>query len=131
MAELYTVLDENEIDGQGKDIPILAIFTDTDWTVAMNHPAQELPAGNYNFLITWQTLASTKNNTFFYRVNGSITLPAIDYFVATNSGRTQHSYGFNLSWEGGPFNLDIEFSRDDATFDLMAEFCEFSIARRS
>ena len=131
MAELYEILDSNEIDGQGKNVPILALEGDVDWTVAMNHPAQELPEGNYNFLMTWQTLASTKNNTFFYRVNGSITLPAIDYFVATNSGRTQHSYGFNLSWEGGPFNLDIEFARDGATFDLEAEFCEFSISRRS
>jgi len=129
--ELYDVLDANEIDGQGKDVDILAVESDTTWTSAMSHPAQELPEGNYNFLITWQTLASTKNNTFFYRVNGSITLPAIDYFVATNSGRTQHAYGFNLSWEGGLFNLDIEFARDDATFDLMAEFCEFSITRRS
>ena len=129
--KFYDVLDANEIDGQGKDVIILAIDTDTEWNSAMNHPAQELPEGNYNFLMTWQTIASTKNNTFFYRVNGSITLPEIDYFVSTNSGRTQHSYGFNLSWEGGPFNLDIEFARDDTTFDLTVEFCEFSITRRS
>ena len=127
----YDVLDENEIDGQGKDVPILAEFADVYWTVAMVHPAQELPAGNYNFLMTWQALASIKNNTFYYRVNGSVVLPAIDFLVSSNSGRVQHSYGFNLSWDGGPFNLDIEFARDGTGFDLDVEFCEFSVARRS
>ncbi len=131
MAEFYAIMDENEIDGQGKDVDILAVESDTTWTSAMTHPAQTLPAGNYNFLMTWQTLASNKNNTFYYRVNGSITLPIIDYFVATNSGRHQHSYGFNLSWDGGPFELDIDFAKDDNTFDLIAEYCEFSLTRRS
>jgi hypothetical protein len=129
--ELYDILDDNEIDGQGKDVPILAIDTDIEWNAAMTHPAQNLPAGNYNFLMTWQALASTKNNTFFYRVNGSIILPEVDFYIVSNSGRVQHSYGFNLSWEGGLFDLSIEFARDDATFDLDVEFCEFSVSRRS
>ncbi len=131
MAELYEILDTNEIDGQGANTTITALQGDSVWTSGMHHPAQELPAGNYNFLLTWQTIASSKNNTFFYKVTGSILLPEMDYFVATNSGRHQHSYGFNLSWDGGPFTLDIDFAKDDNTFDLIAEYCEFSLTRRS
>jgi hypothetical protein len=131
MAELYDILDANEIDGQAKDIQVVAISHDAEWTKVLVQPAQELPEGNYDFVYSFQTLSDTTAKDFEVRMTGGVVLPAIDFHIDKLSGYSQHMYGFNLSWDGGPFNLDIEMARKNDTFTMMCEFVEFSLTRRS
>jgi hypothetical protein len=131
MAELYTVLDQNEIDGQGKDVQVTAIEGDADWTKVMIHAPQEVPAGNYDFVYSFQTLSDTTAKDFLTRLVGSVALPEIDFHIDKLSGYSQHMYGFNLSWDGGPFSTTIEMARKGTGFELMCEFAEFSLKRRS
>jgi hypothetical protein len=129
--DLYEVLDRNEIDGQGKNIQVTAVDEDPDWTVVMHHPASEVPEGNYNFIYSFQTLSTVTAKDFDVKLVGSVTLPIVDFHIDKLSGYSQHMYGFNLSWDGGPFELDIEMARKNDTFELMCEFAEFSLTRRT
>ena len=131
MADLYQVLDANEADGQAKDIPVTALDEDPDWTVVLRQDPQEVPKGNYNFVYSFQTLSTVTAKDFDVRLTGSITLPIIDFHIDKLSGYSQHMYGFNLSWDGGLFELNIEMARKNDTFELMCEFAEFSLTRRT
>ena len=131
MAELYTILDANEADGQAKNIQVTALDEDPDWTVVLRQDLQDVPEGNYNFVYSFQTLSTATGKDFDVRLTGSVILPAIDFHVDKLSGYSQHMYGFNLSWDGGPFELNIEMARKNDTFELMCEFAEFSITRRT
>jgi len=131
MAELYAILDANEADGQAKNIQITALDEDPDWTVVLRQDPQEVPSGNYNFVFSFQTLSTVTAKDFHYRVAGSVTLPDIDMHIDKLSGYSQHMYGFNLSWDGGPFELSIEMARKNDTFELMCQFAEFSLTRRT
>jgi hypothetical protein len=129
--DFFEVMDKNEMDCQGKNVQVTDISHDADWNKVMTQPAQEVPEGNYDFVYSFQTLSDTTAKDFEVRMVGSVTLPAIDFHIDKLSGYSQHMYGFNLSWDGGPFSLDIEMARKNDTFTLMCEFAEFSLKRRS
>ena len=131
MAELYVIFDQNEIDHHTKDIQVTALQADDDWTVVLRQDPQELPSGNYNFVFSFQTLSTVTAKDFHYRVTGGVTIPDIDMHIDKLSGYSQHMYGFNLSWDGGLFELNIEMARKNDTFELMCEHAEFSLTRRS
>ena len=129
--DLYSVLDMNEMDGQGTNVQVTALDEDPDWTIVMHQPAQEVPKGNYDFVYGFQTLSTVTGKDFDVKVTGSVTLPVIDFHIDKLSGYSQHMYGFNLSWDGGPFSIDIEMARKNDTFELMCEYAQFSLTRRS
>ena len=129
--EFFDVMNHNEIDGKGENIQVTALQADPDWTVVMNHPVQDIPQGSYNFWYSFQTLSTVTAKDFHYKVTGSITLPDIDMHIDKLSGYSQHMYMFTVSWDGGPFELSIEMARKNDTFELMCEYCEFSLERRS
>ena len=81
MAELYDILDANEIDGQAKDIQVTAVKDDIDWTKVLVQPAQELPEGNYDFVYSFQTLSDTTGKDFEVRMTAGVILPAIDFHI--------------------------------------------------
>ena len=129
--EFYNILDENEIDGQGKDTTITAEESDVTWTKVMVHPAQEVPAGNYDLSFSYQATFSATNNSILWRVIGSVALGEEELHIDRARPLLRGSYNFNLSWEGGPFNLDIEMARDGTSFTAVCDFAEFSLKRRS
>ena len=125
--ELYAILDENEIDGQGKDVIVL----DTA-TVVLDHPTQNVPAGNYDFSYSYQVTTDTGNKDFYMSLEGSVVLADMDVHLAkNNAGAYRDAYFFNLSWEGGPFDLQMVMRKKDTSFDLSCDFAEFSMKRRS
>ena len=129
--ELYDILDMNEIDGQAKDTDITALDEDTDWTVVLHHDPQELPAGDYDFALSFQCTLSDTNNSIEYRCAGSVILDPEELHVDRTQPIARHTYWFNLSWDGGPFTLDIEMSRKNNSFTAVCDFAEFSVKRRS
>ena len=129
--EFYDVLDANEIDGQGKDTTIDAEEGDVAWTKVMVHPAQEVPAGNYDLSFSYQATFSATNNSILWRAVGSVILDEEELHIDRARPLLRGSYNFNLSWEGGPFNLDIEMARDGTSFTAVCDFAEFSLKRRS
>ena len=131
MPDFYEVMDINEIDGQGSDVSISAEKGDVGWTKVLSHLAQELPEGNYDFSLSFQVSLSATNNSILYRTVGSVSLGAEEIKIDRNSPLARHTYFFNLSWEGGLFNLDIEMARDGTSFTAIADFAEFSVKRRS
>ncbi len=131
MIEFYEVLDLNEIDGQGRDTPIDALDEDPDWTVVLHNDPQELPEGNYDFALSFQATLSDTNNSIAYRVVGSITLDPEELHVDRTQPIARHTYWFNLSWDGGLFNIDIEMSRKNSGFTAVCDYAEFSVKRRS
>ena len=131
MPEFYDVLDANEIDGQGSDVEILALEEAVDWTKVMIHPAQELPAGNYDFALSFQVQFSTTNHSIYYRTVGSVILDEEEIHVDRDRPLTRGTYFFNLSWDGGPFNLDIEMSKDGTNYTVLCQHAEFSVKRRT
>ena len=131
MIEFYDVMDQNEIDGQDKDTEILALDEDTDWTVVLHNDPQELPQGNYDFAISFQCTLSDTNNSIEYRVGGSVVLDPEELHVDRVQPIARHTYWFNMSWDGGPFSLDIEMSRKNDLFTAMCDYVEFSVKRRS
>ncbi len=129
--EFYNVLDNNEIDGQGKDVEILAEEANTEWTKVMIHPAQEVPEGNYDLSFSYQITFDSTNNSVLWRVVGSVIMAEEELHVDRERPLLRGSYNFNLSWNGGPFNLDIEMARSGTSFAAMCDFAEFSLKRRS
>ena len=129
--EFYAVLDANEIDGQGKDTDIVAEEADVAWTKVLIHPAQEVPAGNYDFVMSLQASVSSTNNSVVYRVVGSVVMAEVELHIDRERPTIRESYFFNLSWEGGPFAVDIEMARDGTSFTASCDFAEFSLRRRS
>ena len=129
--KFYDVLDSNEIDGQGKDTNVSAEEGDTTWTKVMVHPAQDVPAGNYDLSFSYQVTFSATNNSVLWRTVGSVLLDEEELHVDRARPLLRGSYNFNLSWEGGPFELDIEMARDGTSFTAMCDFAEFSLKRRS
>ena len=127
MAELYAILDENEIDGQNKDQEVFDIDT-----AVLTHLPQELPAGNYDFAYSYQVTTDTGNKDFFMSMLGSITLTEMDVHIAkSGAGAFRDTYFFNLSWEGGPFDIQMIMRKKDTSFNLICDFAEFSLSRRS
>jgi len=131
MADLYEILDLNEIDGQGKDTVIDAVDDDTEWTKVMIHPSQNVPAGNYDFAMSYQISYSVTGKSVNVRVAGSVTLAPIEEKIDKEYLVTRGVYFFNLSWDGGPFNVDMEMARKGTGFTAMCDFAEFSLKRRS
>jgi len=129
--ELYDVLDANEIDGQGKDVDIIAEEGDATWTKVLIHPAQEVPAGNYDFAISLQATVSSTNNSVVYRIVGDASMDEVELHIDRERPTTREVYFFNLSWEGGPFAMDIEMARSGTSFSANCDFAEFSLRRRS
>ncbi len=129
--EFYNVLDNNEIDGQGKDVEILAEEADVEWSKVMVHPAQEVPAGDYVFAVSMQCTLSVTNNSILWRTAGSVILGEEELHVDRQRPLLRHTYFFNLSWEGGPFNVDIEMAKDGTSFAAIADFAEFVLTRRT
>ncbi len=120
-------MDENEVDGQEKDTTVL----NTD-TIVLNHLAQEVPAGNYTFAYSYQVTSDTGNKDFTVGLTGSVAIDPMGVHLArTDAGAFRDAYFFNLSWEGGPFNLDMVMAKKDNTFDLVCDFAEFTLTRRS
>ena len=61
MTELYTILDQNEIDGSSKDVEIVTHGhpdDETTWTDVLTH-TQFVPAGEYQFLLDWMSQLPT------------------------------------------------------------------------
>ena len=129
--ELYDILDQNEIDGQNKTISIDALDEDADWTPVLIHDPQELPAGNYDFMISFQVTVSETGKSIEYRTIGSVNLGEEEVHVENVQPIKRHMYWFNLSWDGGPFSLQIEMSRKNSSFTAICDFVEFSVTRRS
>ena len=129
--EFYAILDANEIDGQGKDVIIDAEEGDVAWTKVVAHPAQEVPAGEYVFAVSMQSTLSSTNNSALWRVAGSVVLDEEELHVDRARPLIRHTYFFNLSWEGGPFNIDIEMARDGTSFTALSDYAEFVLSRRT
>ena len=129
--EFYAVLDANEIDGQGKDVAILAEEADVDWTKVLIHSAQEVPAGNYDFVMSLQASVDSTNNSVVYRVVGSVTMAEVELHIDRQRPTIREAYFFNMSWDGGLFAVDIEMARDGTSFGATCDFAEFSLRRRS
>jgi len=127
MAELYTILDDNEIDGQDKDNEVYEIDT-----AVLTHTDQELPAGNYDFAYSYQVTSDTGNKDFDMSLLGSVVLvPMTVHLAKSGAGAYRDTYFFNLSWDGGLFNLQMVMKKADTSFSLMCDFAEFSVKRRS
>ena len=125
--ELYDILDSNEIDGQGKDTTVL----ETD-TVVLDHPAQDLPAGNYDFTYSYQVTSDTGNKNFDMSLIGSVAVvPMVIHLAKAGAGAYRDAYFFNLSWDGGLFDLQMVMKKENTSFNLMCDFAEFSAKRRS
>ncbi len=125
--ELYDILDANEIDGQDKDNEVFEIDT-----AVLTHPAQELPAGNYDFAYSYQVTSDTGNKDFDMSLFGSVVLvPMTVHLTKSGAGAYRDTYFFNLSWVGGPFDLQMVMKKKDTSFNLMCDFAEFSVKRRS
>jgi hypothetical protein len=131
MPELYDIFDANEIDGQDRDTDIIALDEHTEWTKVLSSSGEDLPEGNYDFAISFQATLSETNKSIEYRVAGSVTLDAEELHVDKVQPIVRHTYWFNLSWDGGIFNVDIEMSRKNDTFTAVCDFAEFSVTRRS
>ena len=129
--EFYDVLDANEIDGHGKDVDIVAEEGDATWTKVLVHPAQEVPAGNYDFVMSLQATVSSTNNSVVYRVVGDVTMEEVELHIDRERPTIREAYFFNMSWDGGPFALDIEMARSGTSFSANCDFAEFSVKRRS
>ena len=129
--EFYDVLDANEIDGQGKDVDIVAEEGDATWTKVLIHPAQQVPAGNYDFVMSLQATVSSTNNSVVYRVVGDVTMEEVELHIDRERPTIREAYFFNMSWDGGPFALDIEMARSGTSFSSNCDFAEFSLRRRS
>ncbi len=129
--EFYAVLDANEIDGQGKDVDIVAEEGEATWTKVLVHPAQEVPAGNYDFVMSLQATVSSTNNSVVYRVVGSVVMEEVELHIDRERPTIREAYFFNMSWDGGLFNVDIEMARDGTSFAANCDFAEFSLRRRS
>ena len=129
--KFYDVLDANEIDGQGKDTDILAEEGDATWTKVLVHPAQQVPAGNYDFVMSLQATVSSTNNSVVYRVVGDVTMEEVELHIDRERPTTREAYFFNMSWDGGPFAMDIEMARSGTSFSANCDFAEFSLRRRS
>ena len=129
--EFYTVLDANEIDGQGKDVDIVAEEGEAAWTKVLVHPAQEVPAGNYDFVMSLQATVSSTNNSVVYRVVGSVVMEEVELHIDRERPTIREAYFLNMSWDGGLFNVDIEMARDGTSFAANCDFAEFSLRRRS
>ena len=87
--EFYTVLDANEIDGQGKDVDIVAEEGDATWTKVLIHPAQQVPAGNYDFVMSLQATVSSTNNSVVYRVVGDVPWKKLNSISTENDQRLE------------------------------------------
>ncbi len=131
MAELYDVLDANEIDGQGKDADILAVEADTAWSKVMIHPAQEVPAGDYVLALSMQVTFSANNNSILWRAAGAVALDEEELHLDKTRLLIRHTYFFNLSWDGGLFAFDMEMARANTSFTAVADYAEFTLTRRS
>ena len=129
--DFYAVLDANEIDGQGKDVDIVAEEGDATWTKVLIHPAQQVPAGNYDFVMSLQATVSSTNNSVVYRVVGDVTMEEVELHIDRERPTTREAYFFNMSWDGGLFAVDIEMARDGTSFAANCDFAEFSLRRRS
>ncbi len=130
-VEFYSVLDLNEIDGQGKDTTISAEENNTSWTKVMIHSPQEVPAGQYLFAVSMQITFSATNNSILWRTAGSIILDEEELHIDRARPLLRHTYFFNLSWDGGLFNIDIEMARDGTSFSAVADYAEFVLTRRT
>ncbi len=129
--EFYAVLDNNEIDAQGKDTDVLAVESDTEWTKVCIREPQDVPAGDYVFAVSLQATLSATNNSLLWRVNGSVELGEEELKVDRERPLVRHTYFFNLSWDGGLFNVDIEMARANTSFAVMCDFAEMVLTRRS
>ena len=129
--DFYDVLDQNEIDGQGKDTPILSEEGDASWYKVMIHPPQHVPAGEYVLAFSYQVTVSATNNSVLWRTVGSVVLDEEELHIDRERPILRGTYFFNLSWAGGDFNLDMEMSRDGTSFTADCDYAEFLLTRRS
>jgi len=134
MAELYTILDQNEIDGSAKDVEIIthgAPDDDATWTDILTH-TQFVPAGEYSFAVDWVLEGST-NDEFYWRIIGSIDFPVVEVKTERHEGRMMFAYAFPYSWPtDGDFTLTIQFkAKDAAGLPAWVRFVDFMLTRRS
>ena len=132
--DFYAVLDINEIDGNAKDVQIDAHngngAPDGDWNDVINH-TQFLPAGDYLFTYDFQVQSTAPNKNFFVRAIESVELPILRFHIERDSGHYQHYYGFPISWDGGDFTFHLQMARNSTDFELMCQFSDFTMTRRS
>jgi hypothetical protein len=135
MTELYTILDQNEIDGSSKDVEIVTNGNpddETTWTDVLTH-TQFVPAGEYQFLIDWM-IEVHQNEEYYWRMTGSVDLPVTEVKTERQSGRYYFQYGFPYSWPfDGDFELTLQFKAKDAAglSDAWVRYADFTLTRRS
>ncbi|RKX64579.1 MAG: hypothetical protein DRP42_06140 [Tenericutes bacterium] len=131
MTDFYNVLDQNEIDGQGADTPILSEEADVAWDKVMIHPPQDVPEGEYIIAFSYQVSLSATNNSILWRAVGSVLLDEEEVHVDNQRPLVRGTYFFNLSWPGGQFLLDMEMARAGTSFTANCDYAEFTLTRRS
>jgi len=135
MAELYNILDQNEIDGSSKDVEIVTNGNPDDentWTDILTH-TQFIPAGEYQFLIDWMVEVHT-NEEYYWRTTGDIQLRVTEIKTERQSGRYYFQYGFPYSWPtDGDFEFTLQFKAKDAAGlpDAWVRYADFTLTRRS
>ena len=135
MAELYAILDQNEIDGSVKNVEITthgAADDETSWTTILTH-TQFVPAGEYGFAIDFLAEVHT-NEEYFWRCIGDVELPVIEEKTLRQSGIIMRYYGFPYSWPSdGDFTVTLQFKAKDAAGlgDAWVRYADFTLTRRS
>ena len=139
MAELYDILDANEIDGSAKDVEIVTHGAPDDtatWTDILNH-TQYLPEGEYGFAMDFM-IEVHQNEEYYWEVipegtNEGVELPVTEVKTERKSGRYYFTYAFPLSWDGGDFTFHLKFKAKDAAGvgGAFVKYADFTMTRRS
>ena len=138
MAELYNVLDQNEIDGGARDVEITTNGSPDDentWTDILVD-TQSLPLGNYTFAFSFMMEVHT-NEEYYWRLipesGDGPELPYTEVKTERQSGRYYFQYGFIYSWDGGDFNFRFQAKAKDSAGlgNAFVKYLDYSMQRRS